>query len=61
MSSLVRRMEIRAMKARGFHRTPFLIERGPDGAQRLRRVARGGLILDPNDQPIGTRWPRHGG
>ena len=58
MSSLLRRMEIRGLKARGYGRTRYRIEPGIDGRERPVPVARGGLILDPDDEPVGYRWPR---
>jgi hypothetical protein len=51
-------MEIRGLKARGFARTPYRIVKNAAGEDRPIRVARGGLILDPDDQPIGYHWPR---
>lgn len=58
MSSLTRRLEIRSLKARGFARTPYRIVKDAEGRERPQLVARGGLILDPHDQPVGHRWPR---
>lgn len=58
MSSFIRRMEIRGLKARGFARTPFAIEKDASGSWHPVRVARGGLILDPDDKPVGYHWPR---
>ncbi|MFC3097365.1 hypothetical protein [Alteraurantiacibacter palmitatis] len=58
MSSLVRRLQIRMMKARGYRRTNYAIRKDIDGQLRPVQVPRGGLILDPNDKPIGYHWPR---
>ncbi|MEA3389372.1 MAG: hypothetical protein U9R64_08910 [Pseudomonadota bacterium] len=58
MSSKPRRMEIRGLKARGFGRTPYRMVKDALGVLRPIRVTRGGLILDPTNQPVGYRWPR---
>lgn len=58
MSSFIRRMEIRGLKARGFARTPFGVKKDATGQWHPVRVARGGLILGPDDQPVSYRWPR---
>lgn len=60
MSSLLRRIEIRGLKARGYGRTPYRIAKDIDGRDRPVRVARGGLILGPEPElaRIGYRWPR---
>lgn len=58
VSSLTRRLQIRGLKARGFARTPFRLAKEPDGTMTPQRVKRGGLILDPANEPIGYRWPR---
>jgi len=58
MSSLLRRMEIRGLKARGFARTPYRIAKDALGRDRPVRVARGGLILARDDTPVSYRWPR---
>lgn len=58
MSSKPRRLEIRGMKARGYARTPFAVAKDASGSWRPVRVPRGGLILGPDDQPIGYHWPR---
>lgn len=50
MSSLVRRLQIRAIKERGYVRTMRDACGNP--------VRRGGIIVDPDNKPIGTRWPR---
>lgn len=58
MSSKVRRLEIRGMKARGFARTPFAVRKDAQGQWHPVRVLRGGLILGPDDNPVGYHWPR---
>lgn len=58
MSSKPRRLEIRGLKARRYGRTPFRMVKDALGIFRPVRVSRGGLILDPNNEPIGYRWPR---
>jgi hypothetical protein len=60
MSSMLRRIEIRGLKARGYARTPYRIVKYVDGRERPVRVDRGGLILgpEPENAPIGYRWPR---
>lgn len=58
MSSLVRRLEIRALKGMGFRRTKFHQRTDEQGRKYLSPVVRGGLILDPHDKPVGYRWPR---
>jgi len=60
MSSMLRRIEIRGLKARGYARTPYRIVKDADGQQRPVRVERGGLILgsEPENAPVGYRWPR---
>ncbi len=60
MSSLIRRLEIRGMKARGFARTPFAIRMNALGKWEPVRVPRGGLILGPEPEckVIGYHWPR---
>ena len=58
MSSLTRRMQIRGLKTLGYRRTKYRIEKDLRGRERPVRVSRGGLILDPNDQRVGYRWPR---
>lgn len=58
MSSLTRRLEIRSLKARGFARTPYRIVKDAEGRERPQPMARGGLILDAHDRPVGYRWPR---
>lgn len=60
MSSLLRRIEIRGLKARGYGRTPYRIAKDVNGRERPVRVARGGLILGPEPAlaRIGYRWPR---
>lgn len=60
MSSMVRRLEIRGMKARGFARTPYAIRKNALGQWEPVRVPRGGLILgpEPECQAIGYHWPR---
>ena len=60
MSSLTRRLQIRALKRRGFVRTDYSIGRGLDGKPEIRRVNKGGLIVDPRGEIIGTRWPTLG-
>lgn len=60
MNSLPRRMQIRAMKARGYVRTRYRIELGLDGQFHPVPVRRGGLILDPLDNPAGYHWPAPG-
>jgi len=57
MSSLPRRMQIRGMKSLGYRRTCYRIQKGIDGRERPVPVPRGGLILDPADNPIGYHWP----
>ncbi|MEO7467763.1 MAG: hypothetical protein ABIV36_12165 [Sphingobium limneticum] len=60
MSSMLRRMEIRGLKARGYARTPYRIVKDADGQERPVRVERGGLILgpEPDHAPVGYHWPR---
>ena len=58
MSSLTRRMQIRGLKARGSVRTKYRVAVGDDGQPTLKPVRRGGLIIDPQDEPVGYRWPR---
>lgn len=58
MSSLIRRLEIRAMKRLNFTREKFILV--PDrinGGNRIQEVRRGGEITDPDDNPIGRHWP----
>lgn len=57
MSSLPRRMEIRGLKSRGYARTPYRLQKDAWGQLRPVRVQRGGLILDPEDGPVGIHWP----
>lgn len=58
MSSLTRRMQIRGMKRLGYRRTKYRVAKGLDGQVRLVEVARGGLILNPNNEAVGYGWPR---
>jgi hypothetical protein len=58
MASLVRRLQIRHLKRQGFRRTKFVFVRQPDGQLEPRRVTKGGLILNPKGEFIGTRWPQ---
>lgn len=58
MSSLVRRLQIRMLKARGYQRTKHRVVIGIDGRPQLERVARGGMILNPKGETVGYCWPR---
>lgn len=58
MSSLTRRMQIRGMKRLGYVRSKFRVEKNADGEVRKIRVARGGLIVNPEGGRVGYRWPR---
>lgn len=60
MSSLLRRIEIRSLKARGYARTDYRIQKDVLGRDRPVKVARGGLIVgpEPENRFIGYRWPR---
>lgn len=58
MSSLVRSIEKRLMKRAGFTREKWILGRNPlTGEQQPISVLRGGEITDPDDNPIGRRWP----
>ncbi len=56
MSSLARRVQIRALKRRGNRRTKsdFAIV---DGMPQRRRVRRGGVIVDSSGGLVGRHWP----
>lgn len=54
MSSLTRRLQIRGLKGLGYRRAKYRID--PQG--RKFSVARGGVILNPEGERIGYRWPR---
>jgi|GEM_PF-2717233 len=58
MSSLVRRIQIRALQRQGFVRTKTKPFTRPDGKVELRPVRKGGVILNPDGREIGYRWPR---
>lgn len=58
MASLVRRLQIRHLKRQGFRRTKFILVREAYGVARPHRVTKGGLIVDPKGDFIGTRWPQ---
>lgn len=58
MSSKLRRLEIRGLKASGYWRSPYRVVKDILGVKRPVRVDRGGLILDPLNQPVGYHWPR---
>lgn len=57
MSSLARRLGIRAMKRAGYTREKWIIVKNARGEPEPRMVRRGGEITDRNDNPIGRRWP----
>lgn len=58
MSSKIRRLEIRGLKKRGYFRTPFAVRKNALGKWEPVRVPRGGLILGPDDKPVGYQYPR---
>lgn len=58
MSSLIRRMQIRAMQERGYVRTKYVLVENPNGAPRQKAVSSGGLILSSDNSPVGYHWPR---
>ena len=58
MSSLVRRLQIREMKRRGYERTLYKLVKNARGDWEQYPVRRGGIILDPDNKPIGYQWPR---
>jgi hypothetical protein len=57
MSSLLRRIEKRLLKAAGFKRNKWTLK-FIGGQPKIVPVKRGGEITDNNDNPVGTRWPR---
>lgn len=58
MSSLVRRITIRKMKRVGYTREKWILGVAPfNGEPKLIEVRKGGEITDPDDNPIGRRWP----
>lgn len=58
MSSLTRRMQIRGMKRLGYVRTKFRFAKNAKGEEQKIRVARGGMIMNANDERVGYSWPR---
>ena len=58
MSSLVRRLQIRAMQKAGYVRTKFILVKGETGEVRKQPVTRGGIILNSEADPVGYSWPR---
>lgn len=62
MSSPIRRFEKRILKNLGYARKRYVLVREPmTGEFRRQPVSRGGMIHDPEGQPIGYHWPRLGG
>jgi hypothetical protein len=57
MSSLVRRLSIRAMKRAGYTREKWILVKNKRGDLVPQDVKRGGEITDADDNPIGRRWP----
>lgn len=57
MSSLPRRMQIRALKRLGYGRTRYALRRDAEGVMRPVAVSRAGIILDADDNIVGYRWP----
>ena len=57
MSSMIRRMEIRGMKQRGFKRLKLRKRQLPDGTSIVERVKRG-PVVDPSGVIVGRSWPR---
>jgi hypothetical protein len=58
VSSLVRRLEIRMLKAGGYTREKWILVKNRRGDLAPQTVKRGGEITDRDDNPIGRRWPR---
>jgi hypothetical protein len=59
MSSLVRRLQIRMMKKRGYVRQTQKVVEGANGFPQIIRLKRGeGQIISPAGEPIGRHWPR---
>lgn len=58
MSSMVRRMEIRGLKARGLYRSKFRFAKNAKGEEVKLRVPRGGMIFDGKGERVGYHWPR---
>lgn len=56
MSSLARRVQIRALKRSGYRRTKeeIVVDRGN---LQVRPVRRGSLIRNPKGEIVGKRWP----
>ena len=57
MSSMMRRMEIRGMKQRGFKRLKDWRRKKPDGSVIIER-GKGGPVVDPHGAIVGRNWPR---
>lgn len=51
-------MQIRGLKGLGYRRTRYRIVEDVEGTERSVPVARGGLILGPDDKPVGYHWPQ---
>lgn len=62
MPSLVRRMQKRILKKRGYHREASQrIETGPDGVPFVRNLRKDErMILDADGKPVGPHYPRLG-
>lgn len=57
MSSLARRVQIRALKRSGYRRSKIALERRADGKVHARPARRGGLIFDAKGNMLGRHWP----
>ncbi len=57
MSSLARRVQIRALKRSGYRRSRFKLARREDGHLHMVPAPRAGLVLDPKGNILGRYWP----